>query len=124
MPLRAFWLALGVVATALGVVGAFLPLLPTTPFLLLAAYAFSRSSPRLHAWLLTHPRLGPPINRWQAHGAISRQTKVVAVVVMLASLAASALSGVRGTIVVVQAIVLLCAAAFILTRPDGPSDPR
>jgi hypothetical protein len=123
MPTRALWVALGVVATALGIVGAFLPLLPTTPFLLLAAYAFSRSSPRLHAWLLTHPRLGPPINRWQAHGAISRRAKLLSTAVMLASLAGSALAGVRGAIVMVQAIVLFCAAAFVLTRPDGPADP-
>lgn len=61
MPVRALWLTLGLVSTACGVAGVVLPLVPTTPFLLLAAYAFARSSPRLHNWIMMHPRLGLPI---------------------------------------------------------------
>jgi uncharacterized membrane protein YbaN (DUF454 family) len=119
---RVLWLTVGFLATGCGIAGVVLPLLPTTPFLLLAAFAFARSSPRLHDWLVNHPRLGPPIADWQAHGAISRRTKLVAAAVMLATLALSVATGVRGEIVVVQALVLCAVAAFVLTRPDIPDN--
>lgn len=121
MPTRALWLTFGLLSTACGIAGVVLPLVPTTPFLLLAAYAFARSSPRLHNWLLTHPRLGPPIANWNAHGAIDRRAKISAVAVMAATLIFSAIIGLSGTILLVQAAVMCGAAAFVLTRPDGPS---
>lgn len=117
---RVLWLAVGFLATGCGIAGVVLPLVPTTPFLLLAAFAFARSSPRLHDWLVNHPRFGPPIADWQAHGAISRRTKLVAAAAMLATLALSVATGVRGEIVVIQAFVLGAVAAFVLTRPDVP----
>jgi hypothetical protein len=117
---RASWLAVGWLAVACGVAGIVLPLVPTTPFLLVAAYAFARSSPRLHAWLLAHPQLGPPIESWQAHGAISRSAKTTAIVVMGVTLFASWMLGVPGWVLWVQAAVMAATATFILTRPDGP----
>jgi uncharacterized protein len=120
LPARALWLAVGLLATGCGIAGIVLPLVPTTPFLLLAAYAFARSSPRLHDWLVTHPRLGPPIADWQAHGAISRSTKRIAAAAMIAMLALSVAVGVRWEIVVLQAAVLGAVAVFIFTRPDVP----
>lgn len=122
MPGRVFWLLTGLVATGCGIAGVILPLVPTTPFLLLAVYAFARSSPRLHDWLLTHPRLGPPIRDWQAHGAISRRCKLLAVSVMMAALLLSIAIGVRWWVVLVQVLVLSVVAIFILTRPDASSD--
>lgn len=118
MPLRALWLTLGLFSTACGIAGVVLPLVPTTPFLLLAAYAFARSSPRLHIWLMTHPRLGPPIAHWNRHGAISRRAKMAA---MAATFVTSVFLGFSGIILVTQAAVLGGAATFILTRPEGPS---
>lgn len=120
MPARTLWLAVGFLATGCGIAGVVLPLVPTTPFLLLAAYAFARSSPRLHDWLVNHPRFGPPIAAWQAHGAISRRTKLLAAGAMIATLALSVAIGVRNEIVVVHALVLAAVAAFVLTRPDVP----
>lgn len=64
------WLLAGITAVALGLVGVVLPLLSATPFLLLAAFCFARSSPRLHCWIVEHPRYGPPFRAWQAHGVI------------------------------------------------------
>ena len=121
MPARVLWLIFGLFSTACGIAGVLLPLVPTTPFLLLAAFAFARSSPRLHNWLVTHPRLGPPIADWRAHGAISRCTKIVAVAVMGATLSFSVAMGLSGMVLLVQAVVLCASAAFVLTRPDGPS---
>ena len=113
-------LAACVTATGCGIAGVFLPLVPTTPFLLLAAFAFARSSPRLHDWLVNHPRLGPPIADWQAHGAISRPTKMIAAAVMAATWGLSFAADVRSEILIVQALVLGAAATFVLTRPDVP----
>lgn len=120
MPLRAFWIALGIVATGIGAVGAFVPLLPTTPLLLLAALAFARGSPRLHSWLLADPRLGPLIRDWQRHGEIARPIKLLALATMAVSLAATAALGFALWIVASQALVLAAAALFIVTRPEPP----
>ncbi|NJN45260.1 MAG: DUF454 domain-containing protein [Candidatus Competibacteraceae bacterium] len=114
---RILWFIGGCFALACGVVGAVLPLLPTTPFLLLATFAFARSSPRLYAWITEHPRFGPPINDWHAQGAIGRNAKVTAVTMMVATLAMSAALGVAKTILIIQLVVLTCSAAFILSRP-------
>lgn len=124
MPLRVLWITLGVVATGLGVAGIFLPLLPTTPFLLLAAFAFARSSPRLHAWLIGHPRLGPVILEWQRHGAIRRRIKVLALSLMALSLAVTIAMGFAPWIVVSQALVLAAVAAFIVSRPEPPPSEK
>lgn len=91
--MRLAWLMIGLVATACGIAGIVLPLVPTTPFLLVAAYAFARSSPTLHEWLVTHPRCGPLITDWRTHGAIGRRTKVLAVMVMGLMLLGSWLAG-------------------------------
>ena len=75
---RHLYLIAGVVSIGLGAIGAFLPLLPTVPFMILAAFCFARSSPRLEAKLLDHRQFGPHIRRWREHGAISRRGKVAA----------------------------------------------
>ena len=121
---RFLWLLLGLGATGCGIVGAVLPLVPTTPFLLLAAFAFAKSSPRLHAWLTTHPQFGPLIENWQQHRAIGRGAKRTALLFMALALALSWLFAVPAWILAVQAAVLACVATFILTRPDGPAGPQ
>lgn len=121
-PFRPIWLATGFLAVGLGVAGIFLPLLPTTPFLLLAAFAFARSSPRLHTWLVNHRKFGPIIEDWQQHGAISRRAKVAAVVAMIAAIVISGLMGFSSTIIIIQLVVMGFVSAFILTRPDAPLD--
>ena len=119
-PVRLLWCLLGLTALALGIAGTVLPLLPTTPFILLAAFAFAQSSPRLHHWLTTHRRFGPLIANWQQHGAISRRTKQLSVAVMIGAFALSVALGVRPLLLAIQALVLAGAATFVLTRPDGP----
>ncbi len=75
---RLLWGAGGVLALALGLVGIVLPLLPTTPFVLLAAFCFSRSSARAERWLLEHPRFGPMLRDWRISRAIPRRAKQIA----------------------------------------------
>lgn len=80
---RTGWLALGLAFVALGVIGAILPLMPTTIFLILAAGCFARSSPRLERWLLEHARFGPALRAWRAERAIPRRAKAAACLGML-----------------------------------------
>lgn len=113
------WAAFGLLALGLGVIGIAVPLLPTVPFLLLAAFCFARSSERLHNWLLAHPVLGPPIEAWNRSGAIARRAKFVASGSMLLVFMASLLLGLRPLILVIQGAVLCCVALFIWTRPEA-----
>ena len=76
--LRAAWLLGGTLALVTGVVGIFLPLLPTPPFVLLAAFCFARGSPRWEAWLLAHPRFGPLVRDWRERHAIPLRAKQLA----------------------------------------------
>lgn len=115
--MRILWLAGGGTSLAFGAAGIVLPLLPTVPFLLLAAFCFARSSDRLHHWLITHPTLGPPIEDWRRSGAIGKNAKIAASVSMLAALGLSFVLGVRTEILAIQAAVLVGVATFIWTRP-------
>lgn len=83
--LRWAWWLLAWTALGLGIIGIFLPGLPTVPFVLLSAYAAARGSRRLHERLLADPRFGPMIHDWQAQGAVSRRAKWLAVTMMTAS---------------------------------------
>jgi uncharacterized membrane protein YbaN (DUF454 family) len=81
-PVRWFFLALSLTSLALGVIGAFLPVLPTVPFILLAAWAATKGSPRLSHWMETHPKMGPMIMDWRNGGVVSRKAKWLATVMM------------------------------------------
>ena len=119
---RLTWLIVGLLALALGAIGIALPLLPTTPFILLAAFAFAQSSEKLHQWLLDHNVFGPLIDNWQQHGAISRRTKVVSVISMIAVLAISLAMAAPPVVIIAQLVVLGAAALFILSRPLPPAE--
>ncbi|MFV0665391.1 YbaN family protein [Denitromonas sp.] len=82
---KPFYLTTGVLSLVLGLAGVFLPLLPTTPFVLLAAFCFARGNPAWEARLLADPRFGPSIRAWRERGAISVYGKRLAVLMMLIS---------------------------------------
>jgi len=86
---RWLFLALGLLFVGVGVLGIFLPVLPTTPFMLLAAACFARSSERFYQWLLDHPLFGRTVREWQEHRRIPRRTKWVAILTMAATLGIS-----------------------------------
>lgn len=83
---KTLFVLLGAVSLLLGLVGIFVPLLPTTPFLLLAAALWVRSSPRLYAWLLAHRRLGPYIRNFRENRAIPLRAKILSVTLLWATL--------------------------------------
>jgi uncharacterized protein len=113
------WMILGWICVALGFIGVVLPVLPTTPFLILAAFAFGKSSPRLKQWLLDHPIFGDPIRDWETNGAIRPRYKILACTAMALIFLVSLLSGLGSVILLVQALAMGGAATFILTRPNG-----
>ena len=124
-PMRPILLLVGWICVGLGVLGIFLPLLPTTPFLLLASVCFARSSERCHKWLLDRPHLGPVIKDWERHGAISTRSKIYGTLVLALVIGATAVftpvsMGVRLSVVAVG----LAAATFICSRPAPPPGDR
>lgn len=116
---RGLWLAGGLIALCLGVVGVVLPLIPTVPFLLLAAFCFARSSVRLHDWLVNHPRLGPPLRAWRERGAISAKAKRLASLSIACAFGISLLAGAPNLVLVGQAVILTAVLLFIWSRPEG-----
>lgn len=86
---RLLFLLLGGVFVVLGVAGIFLPVLPTTPFMLVAAACFARSSDRFYNWLLDHPLFGKTVREWREHRSIPRKAKWTAIIMMVVTLSIS-----------------------------------
>ncbi len=117
--MRTLWLICGLTCVALAVVGVVLPLLPTVPFLLLAAFCFARSSERMHNWLLSHKTFGPMIQDWNSSGAIRLPAKRAATLSILLVFGISVVLGVKTTVIVIQMVVLSAVLFFIWTRPNS-----
>jgi len=115
---RHFYLVAGWLSLGLGAIGAVLPLLPTVPFVILAAFCFARSSPRLEAWLVGHPVFGRHIVAWRDHGAISRKGKVAATLAFAVSIAL-ALAFASWPWMMVPIVAAAVGGSWIWTRPEG-----
>lgn len=117
--MRPIYITLGWFFVSLGVIGAFLPVMPTTPFMLLALWAFAKSSERFHDWLYYHPYFGPPLQQWKEHRVIPVIAKVMSVGMMSGSLvylifftnSPAYLNG-------IAAVGMLFAAWFIMSKPS------
>ena len=120
--MRLVYLSLGHTFTAIGFVGLMIPLLPTTPFLILAAACYSRGSERFERWLVTHPRFGRSVREWREHGVINPRAKSVATVGILLSLTLPLVT-LAPTWKVVALALVAGALLFIHTRPSHPPVP-
>tara|TARA_R110000868_G_scaffold117600_16_gene312650 strand:- start:28542 stop:28925 length:384 start_codon:yes stop_codon:yes gene_type:complete len=121
---RALFLFLGWLSIAVGIAGIFLPIVPTTPLAILAAWFFSRSSVRWHAWLLQHKIFGPTIATWEAHGVISSKAKTLATTMMVILFSYTLIFvDVNVLIKSVVSVIGICVLIFIWTRPSrAPHD--
>ena len=115
---RLAWVVLAYVTLALGVIGIFVPGLPTTPFVLLSAYAAARGSRRLHAWLLAHRQFGPMIRDWQATGAVSRRAKRAATAMMALSAAVMFATAPKLWMAATGTAIMGVVAIWLWRRPE------
>jgi uncharacterized membrane protein YbaN (DUF454 family) len=113
------WRLLALLCVVLAVAGALLPVLPSVPFLLVAAWAGGKGWPVLEQWLLAHPSHGPVIRRWRDHGAVPRRAKWLAVSMMTVSAAILLLSPVPGVVQAVVIGIMLAVAGWLWRRPDA-----
>ncbi|HDY86214.1 MAG: YbaN family protein [Pseudoalteromonas prydzensis] len=117
------YLLSGLFLTGMGILGAFLPVMPTTVFLIGAVFCFSRSSKRFESWLLNHPRFGKTLTNWQAHGAISKSAKVMASLGMAVGYGLFYL-GAQPSLLLATVVALFMggSAYYVLSRPLPPED--
>ncbi|SFF48539.1 hypothetical protein SAMN04488120_105145 [Fontimonas thermophila] len=113
-----FWRGLTLIALLLGLIGAFLPVVPTVPFVLLAAAAASRGWPAFEAWLLKHPRYGPAIRLWRERGAVPRSAKIVATLMMAGSTVLIAFSPLPWAAKIAIPLAMFAVAVWLWLRPE------
>ncbi len=122
---RILYLTIAFISLGLGFLGAFLPILPTTPFAILSAYLFSKSSPRLHAWLLNSPLLGPLIQQWEQYGIIRPRAKIFSTVMIIPLFAYTLIYvNVHLVIKITVSLIGISVLSFIWTRPSSPSSSQ
>jgi uncharacterized protein len=115
-----FFMTLGLVSTGIGILGVLIPGLPTTIFLIIALWAFSRSSDRLKMWLWNHPKFGPGLRAWHMHRVIPRRAKVAALTVMALSLVILVAVQSSWTLPAIVAAIMVPIALWIWTRRSEP----
>lgn len=118
---RTLWLSLSWTCVALGFVGAFLPLIPTTPFLLVAAWAARKSSPALGRWLEEHRFFGPSLKSWHEQGAISTRAKALAVIMLAIAWGVLVQQHLSATVLLATGALFLGLGGWLVTRPT-PED--
>lgn len=122
---RTVFIVFGIVSLSLGVIGIFLPVLPTTPFVLLSAFCFSKGSERLHRWLLSQPIFGPMIENWERYGVIPLKAKILATLMIVGGIGYPVLFvPVAVTVKVLMVLLGLIGLSYVLTRPSAPRTVR
>jgi uncharacterized membrane protein YbaN (DUF454 family) len=121
---RPFYLILGFISLGVGILGAFLPVLPTTCFILLSAYSFSKSSTRLENWVLGHKTWGPMVINWRKYRSIPVKAKLMAVTGMSLSALLMYASPAPFFVKIACYVVLFLSGVYVVTRPSGEVLPN
>lgn len=116
---RWFLFGVGIVSLVLGIIGIFIPLLPTTPFVLLAGWCFMKSSERFHLWMMRHKQFGPIIRDWQERGAIALSAKIFAISMLAVSFVVVWLRVELEPLKYGVSLFLVFLAGFIFSRPSN-----
>ena len=129
--LKYLYLLIGWLFTILGFIGIILPVLPTTPFLLIAVWAFSKSSEKLHSWLFNHKVFGSYLRDWFEHGVINPRAKILSVTLMWLSLSYVVYKFYAISVMVcaLTFVSIFALSIFIISRPNSPrskekNDPK
>ncbi|WP_180114736.1 YbaN family protein [Acinetobacter sp. YH12140] len=113
-----FWRSLVVVFVILGFIGALLPGMPTTVFLILAAWAASKGWPQMDAWLLNHPKYGPTLRAWRENGTVPRKAKWFASIMMFVSGLIMLFTSAPITVKIFTDLTMLIVGIWLWTRPE------
>jgi uncharacterized membrane protein YbaN (DUF454 family) len=115
---RQSYLLLGSLCVVLGGIGLLLPVMPTTIFILIAAWSFARSSPRLHSWLRDHPHFGESLRGWEDHRAMPRRAKRIALLMLVVSyLLTATWLGPLAPGAIIAGVCIAAVAVFIARIP-------
>jgi len=122
---RIILLALGWGCVGLAFIGIFVPGIPTTPFLIVALWAFAQSSKKFHAWLLNHKRFGPILQNWESHRVVPRKAKILMVIFQFFAVIMFHFSIQNIYLTGILALTLIIVASWVLTFPSElPLDER
>ena len=115
---RIILISLGWLCVGLGFVGVFVPGIPTTIFLIIALWAFTKSSKKLRHWLLNHKRFGPILNNWQEHKVVPRRAKILMVVLMSLAVVLFYYSLQNLYLTIGLIIILVLVAIYVISLPS------
>lgn len=118
-PLRVLMMISSAVFLLIGFIGIFVPLLPTTPFILLAAALYARSSIPFYNWIMNHQYMGPPLRNWKERGTIDRKSKAIAITMILITIPPSVFFFIPIMAVkILVAVIGIAVVAYIASRPS------
>ena len=116
--MRIILLSLGLLCVGLAFIGIFIPGIPTTPFLIVALWAFAQSSKKFHAWLLNHKRFGTVLRNWESHKVVPIKAKILMIILQITAVAMIQYSLNNIFITIGLAVLLLCVASYVISLPS------
>ena len=116
--MRIILLSLGLLCVGLAFIGIFVPGIPTTPFLIVALWAFAQSSKKFHAWLLNHKRFGTVLRNWESHKVVPTKAKILMIILQITAVVMIQYSFNNIFITIGLAVLLLCVASYVIYLPS------
>jgi len=120
--MRIILLSLGLLCVGLAFIGIFVPGIPTTPFLIVALWAFAQSSKKFHTWLLNHKRFGAILRNWESHKVVPKKAKILMVTLQISAVVMIQYSLNNIFITISLAVLLLCVAWYVISLPSKVPD--